>query len=63
MNTNTAAMIIGALIALIIFAPLAVIWSLNTLFGLGIAYTFTNWLAMVILTGTFGKANVKINKD
>lgn len=63
MNTNVAWMIIGALIVLIIFAPLAVIWSLNTLFGLGIAYTFTNWLAMVILTGTFGKANVKINKD
>ena len=63
MNTNTAIMIVGALIALVILAPLAVIWSLNTLFGLGIAYTFTNWLAMVILTGTFGKANVKINKD
>ena len=63
MNTNTATMIILVIIALVIFMPLAVIWSLNTLFGMGIAYTFTNWVAMVILTTTFGKANVKVNKD
>jgi len=35
---------------------------LNTLFALGIPYTFWTWLAMLIVTGTFGKTNVKINK-
>lgn len=31
---------------LIVVGPLISIWSLNTLFGLGIAYTFWTWLAM-----------------
>jgi len=37
--------------ALIVFMPLVAIWSLNTLFGLGIAYTFKTWCAAVILCG------------
>ncbi len=40
---------IPIIIILIIFAPLAIIWALNTLFALGIAYTFTNWLATAII--------------
>lgn len=36
-------------LALIVLGPLAVIWALNTLFSLGIAYTFWNWLAVVVL--------------
>jgi len=31
--------------------PLALIWSLNTLFALGIAYTFKTWAAALILGG------------
>jgi hypothetical protein len=37
------------LIGIIIAGPLLTIWSLNTLFGLGIAYNFYTWLATVIL--------------
>ena len=37
------------LVLLIIAGPLLTIWSLNTLFGLGIAYNFYTWLATVIL--------------
>lgn len=33
----------------IIFAPILLIWSLNTLFTLNILYTFNNWLAAYIL--------------
>lgn len=33
----------------IVFGPLLLIWSLNTLFSLGIAYTFWTWLASLIL--------------
>lgn len=43
------------LIAVIIFAPLLTIWSLNTLFSLGIAYTIWTWAAVVwIQMVTFG---------
>jgi len=44
-------MIVLAVIAVLIAAPLLVIWSLNTLFGLGIAYTLQTWAAVVLLQG------------
>lgn len=47
------------IIVLIIAGPLITIWSLNTLFGLGIAYTFWTWLAMAwigaVLTAKLGQ--------
>lgn len=49
--------VIGAFIVMVllaIFWPFVVIWALNTLFGLGLAYTFWNWLAMLVLSITFG---------
>ena len=52
-----------ALILWVFLWPLAVIWALNTLFALGIAYTFWNWLAMVVLVAFFGKASLKVNKN
>lgn len=43
------------LILIVIFAPLATIWSLNILFGTAIAYNFWTWLAAVWLSSvTFG---------
>ena len=42
--------------ALISIVPILIIWSLNTLFGLGIAYTIKTWLATLILTGTLAAA-------
>lgn len=47
-----------AIIALAIFWPLIVIWALNTLFAFNIAYTFWTWLAVLVLTMTFGKTTV-----
>ena len=38
--------------AALILWPIAVIASLNTLFGLGIAYGFWQWLSVVVLTIT-----------
>lgn len=32
-------------VAIIVFVPLLTIWCLNTLFTLGIAYSFTTWFA------------------
>lgn len=38
------------LLLVIIFAPFAIIWSLNTLFvALAIPYSFWSWLAVVVL--------------
>lgn len=57
--------IIGFLILfvvlLIIVGPLLTIWSLNTLFGLGIAYNFFTWLAALLL-GAVIKSSVKVHK-
>ena len=53
-NTKLGILVICALILVIIFAPLAVLWSLNTLFPvLAIPYTFWSWLSVVILNCTW----------
>ena len=54
---------IGALVALIlaILWPLGTIWAMNALFNLNIQYTFTNWLACVVLILTL-QATLKISK-
>ena len=44
-----AILIIVLAIAAAIGGPIAAIWSLNTLFGLAIEYTFYNWLAAFFL--------------
>lgn len=62
---NTAAILfIFVIFAVVFLVPFAVIWALNTLFALGIPYTIWTWLAMLFVTGTFGKTSVKrINKS
>lgn len=42
-------LIISAIIVLALLFPLAVIWAGNTLFGLGLQYSFWNWLAVIII--------------
>ena len=63
MKNTAAILIIVVIFTLVFLVPFAVIWALNTLFALGIPYTFWTWLAMLVVTGTFGKTNVKINKS
>ena len=46
--------VIVLLIVGIIFWPWVVLWSINTLFGLAIPFTFWNWLAVTLLEITFG---------
>ena len=55
--------LILAIILLVIFWPFAIIWAVNTLFAFEIAYTFWTWLAVLVLTISFGKANVSVKKD
>lgn len=40
---------------LAIFVPLGLIWALNTLFQLGIAYTLKTWAAALILIILFSR--------
>ena len=37
------------LLALIVLMPLALIWAINTLFGLGIPYAPNTWLAAFLM--------------
>jgi hypothetical protein len=52
MNKPTIVAIIIFALFLAIVSPILFIWSLNTLFGLSIAYGFFEWLAALILVGT-----------
>lgn len=50
---------IGFVIGLLILAPVATIWSLNTLFPvLNIPITFDTWCAALILGGVVGGSTV-----
>jgi hypothetical protein len=40
------------IVAMIIIGPFLLIWSVNTLFSLGINYGAAEWLAALILGGT-----------
>jgi len=51
------------IIGLVWLLPLGLIWSLNTLFGLGIAYTFKMWLAALVLLGVFPRGVAWKNGD
>ena len=50
------------LVAIIIFFPFAVVWSLNTLFALSIPYTFWTWLAVFVLSLWFNGSRTKSKK-
>lgn len=51
------AAVVLLIVAIIVLAPLALIWAMNTLFGLGIAYTFKTWVACGLLAAAV-KGNV-----
>lgn len=42
--------ILTIVVLILVFFPFAVIWALNTLFGLGIAYGFYEWLAVLVMS-------------
>lgn len=59
MNKPTIVTIIIVALILAIVSPFIFIWSLNTLFGLGIAYGFFEWLAALILVSMVTGNGVK----
>ena len=61
-NNAVALLLILVAVIAIVFGPLALIWALNTLFGLTIEYGFYQWLAAFVLAGAV-KTNVSVNKS
>jgi hypothetical protein len=45
------AIVVLLIVLAVVFVPLALIWALNTLFGLAIAFTLKTWLAALLLAG------------
>lgn len=56
-----------AVIALFVFQPFVILWAVNHVFALGLAYTFESWLAITILNWTWmyrsSVQKVKVVKD
>lgn len=64
MPASVAVAIVVIGLSVIIFGPLINIWSLNTLFGLGIDYNFWTWFAMLWLsTVTFGSYLTRVKRN
>jgi hypothetical protein len=55
MKSSILGVWLGVILVLVVLAPLATIWSLNTLFPiLNIPMGFDTWLAALILAGVVG---------
>ncbi len=61
MNLTKIVLLLVIAILIIIFMPLLVIWALNTLFGLTIAYNLATWFAVFVL-GVFIRGPVSKTK-
>jgi hypothetical protein len=56
--------LIAIILAVVILAPIATIWSLNTLFPiLNIPLTLDTWMAAIILGGVFSGGIIRSNKS
>jgi hypothetical protein len=53
--------LVAVVIVIVALGPLAVLWSLNQLFGLHLTYTVWNWLAALVLMSLL-QNTVKIKK-
>ena len=57
-------LLIVLVIASVIFAPLALIWSLNTLFPiLNIPFAFSTWAAAMFILALFSGPSIKKNQN
>lgn len=49
-NETTYFILFVLAVCFVLLFPFAVVWSLNTLFAVGLSYTWQTWLASFILT-------------
>lgn len=59
MNMKILLLVLLVIIGIIAF-PFVIIWSLNTLFGLSLAYGFFEWLAAFFLIAVFKDTGLKV---
>ena len=53
---------IALIVLIVVFGPLASIWSMNTLFpALAIPYTFETWAAIILLSAAI-RSNISLKK-
>ena len=57
LGTKMVWLIFTFIVIMALIGPILAIWALNQLFGLGIEYTFLNWLAMLILSFLTGASH------
>jgi hypothetical protein len=65
MKLLTALVVILLFVIMFVCFPFAIIWALNLLFSLSIAYTFQTWLAIIVLAIALQSTNnvkVKLNR-
>jgi hypothetical protein len=58
-----AVMALIYIVILVIIGPYFTIWSLNTLFGLGIVYSFKTWMAVVWLQLVLHGIQMSVKKN
>lgn len=62
MNNGAAILFLVILVVVLaVLSPLALVWSINTLFGTAIAYGFWEWLAALVLLSFFQAKGVVTN--
>jgi hypothetical protein len=59
MDNSTALVVMVVIVLLLWIGPVGLIWSFNTLFNAGIAYSFKNWLAALLMMFLLQGSNVK----
>lgn len=65
MNSTKLAVVLvflALIVVVSILGPIFTIWSLNTLFGLQIPYTFTSWLAVLWLMTVLHGIKISLKK-
>lgn len=62
MNAPLVLSVIALVITMMICMPFAFLWAITALFGIPLAWTFTNWLAAFILIALFGPTTVAARK-
>lgn len=59
LNLPTFLLFAILIIVAVLLMPLALVWSINTLFELHIPYTLETWAASLIISSVFGASGVK----
>lgn len=64
MDSKAAVILVAlAVVAVVVFGPIASIWAVNALFGTAIPFTLKTWAAALVLTSIVGGNKVTRRRD